>query len=96
MKFIADAHHPQRLAPWLEAEGQDVIRTRGLPLGNRTPDTTINEISLHNEGIMITKHDEFVALYLHRRQTVQTSLSGNSSCDTTLYGLLKHSPLTIL
>ncbi len=51
MKFLVDAHLPYRLVTWLKAEGFDAIHTRDLPLGNRTPDSTISALSLSEERI---------------------------------------------
>lgn len=59
MKFLVDAHLPKRLALQLSAAGHDAIHTLDLPLGNRTPDAVINEISLAEERIFVTKDADF-------------------------------------
>jgi len=59
MKFLVDAHLPKRLAIQLSAAGHDVIHTLDLPLRNRTPDAVINEISLAEQRIVVTKDADF-------------------------------------
>ena len=44
MNFLIDAQLPRRLAHWLCEAGHDGVHTRDLPLGNRTPDSAVNEI----------------------------------------------------
>lgn len=44
MKFLLDAQLPRRLVIKMQAAGHDAIHTLDLPLGNRTPDSVINEI----------------------------------------------------
>ncbi len=68
MKFLIDAHLPRRLVYWLRAAGYEVIHTLDLPLGNRTPDSIINELSIREGYVVVTKDADFVnSLLLHRR-----------------------------
>jgi len=60
MNFLVDAHIPRRLARWLHEAGHDVVHTYDLPLGNRTPDSVVNERSLHERRAVITKDEDFV------------------------------------
>ncbi len=60
MKFLVDAHLPRRLAHWLRDAGHDVIHTSELPLGNRTSDTIICELSIREGRVVITKDEDFV------------------------------------
>jgi predicted nuclease of predicted toxin-antitoxin system len=64
MKFLVDAQLPRRLANFLNQSGHDVLHTRDLPEGNSTPDTVINEISLREQRVVITKDDDFVQSFL--------------------------------
>jgi len=64
MKFLVDAHLPRRLAYLLRDAGHDAIHTSDLPLQNRTPDEVINEISLTEERLVITKDADFVSTHL--------------------------------
>ncbi|MFQ5825573.1 MAG: DUF5615 family PIN-like protein [bacterium] len=60
MKFLVDAHLPRRLAYRLRDLGYDTIHTRDLPLENRTPDSVIEEISLREKRVVVTKDADFV------------------------------------
>jgi predicted nuclease of predicted toxin-antitoxin system len=64
MKFLVDAHLSRRLMYILREAGHDAIHTSDLPLQNRTPDEVINEISLTDERVVITKDADFVSTHL--------------------------------
>ncbi|MEO0984436.1 MAG: DUF5615 family PIN-like protein [Cyanobacteria bacterium J06639_14] len=64
MKFLVDAQLPQRLAHFLQQAGYDTLHTKELPIGNSTPDAVINEISLNEQRIVVTKDDDFVQSFL--------------------------------
>ncbi|HSG39552.1 MAG TPA: DUF5615 family PIN-like protein, partial [Thermoanaerobaculia bacterium] len=68
MRFLVDAQLPRRLAHRLRQEGFEVIHTLDLPLGNRTPDGAISELSVRDEYIVVTKDEDFVSsFHLQRR-----------------------------
>ncbi len=81
MKFLVDAQLPRRLARWLQAEGHEAIHTRDLPVGNRTGDAAINELSLREQRVVITKDEDFVDLFLLRHEPYKLLLvtTGNIS-----------------
>ena len=60
MKFLVDAQLPRRLSLRLCALGHDSVHTLDLPLGNRTPDSEINRLSVSGERVVITKDTDFV------------------------------------
>lgn len=64
MKFLVDAQLPQRLARWLETAGHDALHTLDLYERNRTGDTAINETSLREQRVVITKEEDFVDMFL--------------------------------
>ncbi|ABB56564.1 DUF5615 family PIN-like protein [Synechococcus elongatus] len=64
MRFLIDAQLPIRLARLLREFGYDTIHTRELPAQNKTPDSTINLISLQDKRIVITKDSDFVNSFL--------------------------------
>ena len=68
MKFLVDAQLPRRLAAWLNDAGLDAIHTLDLPLGNRTPDTLINDVSIGEQRIVITKDSDFVDSFLLQKK----------------------------
>jgi predicted nuclease of predicted toxin-antitoxin system len=68
MKFLVDAHLPRRLAHLLVESGFEAVHTLDMPLGNRTPDSVINELSTREEYIVITKDADFVNSFLLNRK----------------------------
>jgi predicted nuclease of predicted toxin-antitoxin system len=64
MKFLVDAHLPPRLCMVLQAAGHDAIHTGGLEAKNRTPDESINRVSLAEERIVVTKDSDFYHSHL--------------------------------
>ncbi|MDP9310264.1 MAG: DUF5615 family PIN-like protein [Chloroflexota bacterium] len=64
MKFLVDAQLPRRLARRLRESGHDVIHTLDLPTQNHTTDQQINEISVQEQRVVITKDADFVTSYL--------------------------------
>lgn len=68
MKFLVDAQLPRRLARLLREAGHDSIHTLDLPLGNRTTDALINDLSTREHFVVVTKDADFVnSFILHRR-----------------------------
>ncbi len=59
MKFIVDAQLPKSLARLLVSLGHDAIHTLDFPLKNATGDSYINEISMQQERIVISKESDF-------------------------------------
>jgi predicted nuclease of predicted toxin-antitoxin system len=67
MKFLVDAQLPRRLVSQLREAGHEAIHTLDLPLGNRTPDSIINELSIREGYVVVTKDADFVtSFHLHR------------------------------
>lgn len=62
MKFIIDA----QLAPSLSVffQNHDVIHTSDFSKGNLTKDRTINEISMKESRVLITKDTDFYYSYV--------------------------------
>jgi predicted nuclease of predicted toxin-antitoxin system len=83
MKFLLDAQLPRRLAVRLQAAGHDAIHTFDLPSGNRTPDNVINEISLDQQRVVVTKDADFVNSFIVSRQPYKLLLisTGNIKND---------------
>jgi predicted nuclease of predicted toxin-antitoxin system len=68
VKFLVDAHLPRRLISRLHKAGHEAIHTLDLPLGNRTPDFVINELSIREGYVVVTKDADFVNSFLLRQQ----------------------------
>ena len=64
MKFLVDAHLPRSLVDQLREVGYNAIHTRDLPRGNRTPDAVINDLSVREQRIVLTKDEDFVTSLL--------------------------------
>jgi predicted nuclease of predicted toxin-antitoxin system len=64
MKFLVDAQLPRSLAASLKWWGHDAVHTLDLPSGNRTSDSRINEISVEEQRVLITKDADFVNSFL--------------------------------
>jgi predicted nuclease of predicted toxin-antitoxin system len=64
MKFLVDAQLPRHLAATLKWRGYDVLHTLDLPEGNHTPDWRVNEISMHEQRVVISKDADFVNSFL--------------------------------
>ena len=60
MKFLLDAQLPKKLSLLLLKEGHDSIHTLDLTNRNRTKDSEINEISIREERIVISKDLDFI------------------------------------
>ena len=60
MKFLVDAQLPHRLVDLFRRAGLDTVHTLDLTLGNRTPDGVINELSVTQQRVVVTKDTDFV------------------------------------
>ena len=86
MRFLVDAQLPQRLARWLRDKGHDALHTRDLPKGNRTEDADVNDLSLREERVIVTKDTDFVDTFLlarkpHKLLLVATGNIGNADLE---------------
>lgn len=64
MKFLLDANLPFKLSYLLKEKGYDVVHTDDLPHKERTKDKEINEISVLQNRIVITKDFDFLDSHL--------------------------------
>lgn len=55
MKFLVDAHLPRRLCAVLAQHGHDAVHTLDLPEKNQTKDRVINQTSLADQRVVISK-----------------------------------------
>ena len=68
MKFLIDAQLPRELVAHLRQAGLEAIHTLDLPDGNRTTDSVINELSIKEHLIVVTKDSDFVESFLLRQE----------------------------
>jgi predicted nuclease of predicted toxin-antitoxin system len=64
MKFLVDAHLPPGLCGVLQAAGHEAVHTRTLPAGNLTPDEAINQMSLREQWVVVSKDSDFYYSHL--------------------------------
>lgn len=64
MRFLVDAQLPRRMVHRLRDAGHKAIHTLDLPLRNRTEDEEINELSVRENRVVITKDADFVNSFL--------------------------------
>lgn len=68
MNFLVDAHLPPGLCALLRAAGHDALHTTGLPAQNKTPDRIINDLSVAERRVVISKDTDFYHSHvLHQR-----------------------------
>ncbi|WP_294951218.1 DUF5615 family PIN-like protein [Sulfurovum sp.] len=64
MKFLLDAQLPKKLSYFLQDRGFDALHTSDLVNGNRTKDSEINDISVKEQRVVISKDMDFVVSLL--------------------------------
>ena len=64
MKFIVDAHLPPNLCEVLAQHGHEAIHTLELPSKNATKDNVLNQLSVDEERIVISKDSDFFYSHL--------------------------------
>jgi predicted nuclease of predicted toxin-antitoxin system len=88
MNFLVDAHLPRRLVDRLREVGYDAIHTRDLPRGNRTPDAVINDLSVREQRIVVTKDEDFVTSFLLYQRPYKLLLISTGNIKNTQLELL--------
>lgn len=67
MKFLIDAQLPPSLKGIFKRKGFDVVHTLDLPLQNDTQDEQINQLSIIEQRIVITKDKDFYDSFILRK-----------------------------
>ncbi len=68
MKFLLDAQLPPSLKQLFIDKGYDCIHTLDLEFGNDTSDKTINQISVAEQRILITKDSDFFHNFIIKKE----------------------------
>ena len=68
MNFLVDAHLPPGLCAVLQAAGHDAVHTRELAAQNRTRDEVLNELSVKEQRVVVTKDTDFYHSHLLHRK----------------------------
>jgi len=64
MKFLIDAHLPPGLRGIFQSAGHDAIHTLDMTDQNASPDGALNEISVKELRVVVTKDTDFYYLHL--------------------------------
>lgn len=94
MIFLVDAQLPRRLVEHLRQAGLSAIHTLDLPDRNRTSDLVINELSVKEQYVVVTKDSDFVESFLLSREPwklllVATGNIGNNELETLFLANVK-------
>lgn len=68
MRFLVDAHLPHGLCALLQSAGHEALHTNALPASNRTTDEVINQLSLSDQRVVISKDTDFYYSHLLHQQ----------------------------
>jgi len=81
MKFLLDAQLPPSLKQVFQEAGYDCIHTLDLELGNETPDQVINQLSVAEQRIVVTKDSDFFDSFVIKSEPYKLILVklGNTS-----------------
>lgn len=63
------------------AQGHEALHTRDLPDGNRTSDVAINDLSVRERRVLVTKDEDFVDSFLLRRHPHKLLLIATGNID---------------
>ena len=83
MKFLVDAQLPRRLKTWLVGHGYDAVHTLDLPDKNRSTDDSINELSMSQKRVVISKDSDFYNRFFQKLEPYKLIYltTGNISTD---------------
>lgn len=82
MKFIVDAQLPKKLSYFLQQKGYDSIHTLDLPNKNASSDLEINNLSLNESRIVISKDSDFFNRYLTKVEPYKLLLISTGNLST--------------
>jgi predicted nuclease of predicted toxin-antitoxin system len=93
MKFLVDAHLPPGLCVLLQAAGHDALHTRDLPASNQTSDEAINDLSLKDQRVVVSKDTDFYYSHLLHRKPWKLLLVRTGNLSTRDLNRLVHAHL---
>ena len=64
MNFLIDAHLPRSLCTLLAEAGHNAVHTEELRDQNRTKDSQLNDISVNDQRVLVTKDTDFYHSHL--------------------------------
>jgi predicted nuclease of predicted toxin-antitoxin system len=89
-----DAHLPPRLREVFRQAGHEAIHTLDLPDQNKSPDAILNEISLREQRVVVTKDSDFYYSHLLQGRPWKLVLvrTGNLRVLETVQLFARHLP----
>ena len=82
MKFLVDAQLPRKLSFYLVEKGYDCIHTLDLAKKNATTDNEINDLSIREQRIVISKDSDFYNSYLTKIEPYKLLLISTGNIST--------------
>ena len=94
MKFLIDAHLPPGLRRVFTDAGHEALHTEELPDQNATQDAFINQLSMENEWVVVTKDTDFYFSHLLQGRPWKLVLvrTGNLKLSETMAMFQNHLP----
>jgi predicted nuclease of predicted toxin-antitoxin system len=83
MKFLIDAQLPRRLVFQFQAAGHEAVHVMDLPRGSRTSGSFINQYSLDQQCILVTKDTDFVNSFLVSKRPSKLLLISTGNIKNT-------------
>jgi predicted nuclease of predicted toxin-antitoxin system len=83
IRFLIDAQLPRRLARTLQSLGFDTIHTFDLPDQNATTDSYINQLSVQDCRVVVTKDSDFSESFVLRRVPYKLLLVGTGNIQNS-------------
>jgi predicted nuclease of predicted toxin-antitoxin system len=95
MKFLIDAHLPPSLRDVFHAAGHDAIHTLDLPEQNASRDGILNEVSMNEQRVVVTKDTDFYYSHLLQGRPWRLVLvkTGNLGLKATRQMFEEHLPV---
>ena len=92
MKFLVDAHLPPAVCGLLHQLGHEAVHTSQLPAGNDTSDSALNQLSLQEHSVVVSKDWDFYHSHLLHGKPFKLLLvrTGNIATDELLVLLERH------
>ena len=97
MKLLVDAHLPASLCALLQAAGHEAVHTSQLPARNRSTDSIINELSLTEQRVVISKDTDFYYSHLLEQRPYKLLLvrTGNTRARELKALFQRHLPAIV-
>lgn len=97
MKFLIDVQSPKKMCKVFQERGYDVVHTLDLPDKNRTKDTQLNQISLDQKRVLVSKDYDFIeSLIISNKPYKLIYVSTGNITNKELLKIFRKNLLTIV